>query len=141
MTDMSMLPLSKNVRVKTKKARKPKTERTKLKEQLDKLSKQQVYIRDSYTCQKCGKNNGTDYQASHVIPVSAGSKLRWDVKNMKVLCHHCHLNWWHKNPMEAAAWFQWKFPERWEYLQANRGIKKFSLVELRELVEELRGEQ
>lgn len=133
MTDMSMLPLAKPVRTKAKKTRKPKSPRAKLKDELDKLSKKIVYLRDSYTCQKCGKNNGTDYQASHVIPVSAGSKLRWDVKNMKVMCHHCHLNWWHKNPLEATEWFRWKFPDRYEYLQNNRGIKKFTLQELEDL--------
>lgn len=52
---------------------------------------------------------------------------------MKVMCYHCHLNWWHKNPMEAAEWFANKFPDRWEYLQANRGMQKFSISELEEL--------
>lgn len=121
------------------KTRKTKTERQKLVAQLDKLSRHQVYVRDDYTCQKCGKKDGRDYQASHVIPVSAGNKLRWDVKNMKVLCYHCHLNWWHKNPLEAAEWFMDTFPDRWEYLQANRGMQKFSIAELRDLVEEFKG--
>ena len=110
-----------------------KSDRKKLIDQLDKLSKQLVYQRDNYTCQRCGKNDGRDYQASHVIPVSAGQKLRWDIQNMKVLCYHCHLNWWHKNPIEASDWFKKTFPHRVEYLEANKGIYKFTITELEEL--------
>lgn len=112
---------------------KKKTDRQKLIDQLDKLSKQLVYQRDNYTCQHCGKNDGRDYQASHVIPVSAGKKLRWDLLNMKVLCYHCHLNWWHKNPLEASDWFNRTFPDRAKYLEENRGIYKFTEAELEEL--------
>lgn len=112
-----------------------KTPRKKLIDDLDKLSKKLVYIRDNYTCQRCGKNDGRDYQASHVIPVSAGMKLRWDLQNMKVLCHHCHLNWWHKNPLESAKWFEERFPERAAYLEEQKGLYKFSLSELEELKE------
>jgi hypothetical protein len=36
---------------------------------------------------------------------------------MKVLCYHCHLNWWHKNPIEAGRWFESKFPERVKELE------------------------
>ena len=118
---------------------KPTARKTLIKK-LDKLSKKVVYLRDDWTCQRCGKNDGSDYQASHVIPVSAGNKLRWDTKNMKVLCYHCHLNWWHKNPMEAAEWFAKTFPERWEYLQDNRGMYKFTLTELEELVKSLENQ-
>ena len=42
--------------------------------------------------------------------------------------------------MEAAAWFSEAFPDRWEYLQRNRGIKKFTLTELEELEESLKGQ-
>lgn len=56
---------------------------------------------------------------------------------MKILCYHCHINWWHKNPMEAAKWFEETFPDRWAYLQANRGIQKFTVAELEDLVVDL----
>lgn len=105
---------------------------------LDKLSKDVVRLRDGNTCQHCGKwVEGSGRHCSHVIPVSAGHKLRWDPLNMKILCYHCHINWWHKNPMEAAKWFEETFPERWEYLQANRGIYKFTIQELEDMVQEL----
>lgn len=25
----------------------------------------------------------------------------------------CHLNWWHKNPIEAAEWFKETYPDRY----------------------------
>ena len=115
-----------------------KITRKALSDKLDKVSKQIVKLRDGNVCQHCGKwVEGRDRQASHVIPVSAGSKLRWDPMNMKVLCNYCHLHWWHKNPMEAAQWFEEKFPDRWEYLQANRGIAKFTVPQLEDKLGEL----
>lgn len=121
---------------------KPKTKkvsRSKIIKKLDELIKTQAKIRDKYTCQKCGKKlEGSNAHGSHVIPVSAGNKLRWDIQNIKTLCYHCHLNWWHKNPVEAGHWFTFQFPDRWEYLQANRGIKIYKTFELQELLESLK---
>lgn len=112
-----------------------KTYRKQLIDQLDKLSKDVVRKRDGNICQHCSKwCEGTNRHVSHVIPVSAGNKLRWDPINMKILDFHCHIHWWHKNPMRAAEWFADKFPDRWEYLQANEGTYKFSLQELEDLV-------
>jgi 5-methylcytosine-specific restriction endonuclease McrA len=122
------------------KTRKHKTERQKLIIQLDKLSKDIVRQRDGNICQHCGKwCEGSNRQVSHVIPVSAGNKLRWDPMNMKILCYHCHINWWHKNPMESSVWFARTFPDRWEYIQANRGVAKISTAELVDKVRELSG--
>lgn len=116
-----------------------KTERQLACERLDKLVKQIVYIRDNNTCQHClVQVEGTNRHGSHVIPVSAGNKLRWDFINLKVLCFHCHMNWWHKNPVEAGEWFQKTFPDRWEYLQANRGIQQYKLHNLLDLEAELK---
>lgn len=94
---------------------------SKLKKRLMELVKQKVRERDNYTCQRTGqKVEGSNCHVSHVIPVSAGNALAFDMLNMKVLSYHSHLNWWHKNPIEAAEWFKNKFPDRWEYLQANK---------------------
>lgn len=117
-----------------------KTLRKQLITKLDKLSKDVVRKRDGNICQRCGKwVEGSNRQCSHVIPVSAGSRLRWEPLNMKVLCYHCHLSWWHKNPMRAKDWFEQQFPDRWVFLdeQDKLGSKKFSLTELEELVESL----
>ena len=97
---------------------KKKTEKRKLKDKLEKIVKQIVKIRDNYTCQKCGKKvEGVNCHASHVIPVSRDGRLAYDVRNMKVMCYHCHINWFHKHPVEAGRWFTEKFPHRWTYLE------------------------
>jgi len=113
--------------------------RKQLIKQLDNLSKDVVRKRDGNICQHCGKFvEGSNRHVSHVIPVSAGHKLRWEPLNMKVLCYRCHLSWWHKNPMRAYEWFSIKFPDRWEYLKEQEGIRKFSLQELEDLAVELK---
>lgn len=111
-----------------------KISRSKLIKELDELAKRIAKIRDEYTCQKCLKKvEGSDCHGSHVVPVSGGHKLRWDEWNIKALCYHCHMNWWHKNPREAAAWFNEKFPERAKYLDENRGTQKFYTEDLLDL--------
>lgn len=97
-----------------------KTERRKLKDKLEKLVKEFVKKRDRNTCQYCGKVvTGSNCHASHVIPVSRDGRLAFDDLNLKVLCYHDHINGWHKHPIEFGNWFQNKFPERWEYLEAK----------------------
>lgn len=124
---------------KTKLRKVSKKPTKKLKKLCDTLVKQIVKIRDNFTCQKCGKKvSGSDCQGSHVIPVSAGNKLAFDEMNLKVLCYHCHFNWWHKDPTAADKWFKEKFPERDAYLQANRGILQMKYTDFEELHERLK---
>jgi len=97
-----------------------KSEKRKIKDKLDKVIKTIVKIRDNYTCQHCQKKvEGSDCHGSHVIPVSRDGRLAFEPLNIKVLCYHCHLNWWHKHPIEAGEWFTSTFPERWEFLQQS----------------------
>jgi 5-methylcytosine-specific restriction endonuclease McrA len=101
--------------------RRKKGEVTKLKDKLWKLVRAEVIERDNSTCQKTGQHvEGSNCHVSHVIPKSAGNALRFDPMNLKVLSYHSHINWWHKNPLEAAEWFKEKFPDRWEYLQEHK---------------------
>lgn len=117
-----------------------KTPRKKLIDKLDKVAKDYIRARDGEICQHCHKPaTGSNRHVSHVIPVSQGNRLRWDDQNMKILCYHCHINWWHKNPMEAAAWFEETYPDRWEYLQNNRGIAKFSQGDLEDMITKYKG--
>lgn len=122
----------------SKMRRRKKTPEAKLKRECDALVKRIVSIRDRDICQKCGKEvYGSNRQRSHVIPVSAGNKLAFDPMNIKVLCLRDHLQWWHLNPLEAMQWFKQKFPERFEYLMANRGIQQMKLQDWIDLKESL----
>lgn len=90
---------------------------------LDEIAKGFAKERDGCICQFSGeKLSGSNAHGSHVIPVSRGLALRWDLNNIKCLSYHYHLNWWHKNPMEAASWFKQTFPERWEYLTLRKDV-------------------
>lgn len=114
---------------------------SKLKKKCDELVKEIVSIRDKDICQKCGERvYGSNRQRSHVIPVSAGNKLAFDPINIKVLCFHDHMSWWHKNPIEASTWFREKFPERALYLEENKGIKQMKYLDWVELKEKLEKE-
>ena len=94
---------------------------SKLKKKLMLLVKEYVKKRDNKTCQWCLKEvEGSNCHVSHVVPVSQGNALAFDPLNMKVLCYHCHLNKWHKRPLEATEWFISKFPDRYEYLEKHK---------------------
>lgn len=117
---------------------KPTVKRGRMKQILDGLASMVVRKRDEYRCQKCYKEiSGANAHCSHVIPKSAGDKLRWDLNNMKTLCYFHHLRWWHKNPLEASEWFKATFPDRWEYLEQNKGMAKFTDDELLEIKDKL----
>lgn len=115
-----------------------KSKRKKLTDKLDGLCRDIIYIRDNGLCQRCGKHvEGQDSHTSHVIPKSRGNFLRWDLLNLKLLCFHCHINFWHKSPIEAGRWFVMKFPARWMYLEPLKDKTiKYTIPDLEELVEE-----
>ena len=95
-------------------------------------AKRCVKERDNWTCQRCGKIvDGANCHASHILNVGAYKSLELDPSNMKVLCGMpCHLSWWHKNPLEAAEWFNEKFPDRYFYLKeiAKKKLKYLQLL-------------
>lgn len=94
-----------------------KTPKAKIKKKLELVVKAIVKLRDKNVCQHCGKYvEGANCHASHVIPVSRDGRLAFDPMNLKVLCYHCHLNWWHKHPTESGKWYESKFPERMKSL-------------------------
>ena len=117
---------------------KKKPQKSRLIKQLDKLCSTYIKLRDRNICQWCGKYvEGVNAHCSHVIPKSHGNALRFDEMNMKILCWHCHINIFHKNPLEAAEWFKGKFPERWEYLQTKKNeIVKFSIEDYQNMIAE-----
>ena len=118
------------------KIKKPKT--TNLKSQLYKkvlkLAKEYIKKKNKYTCQRCGKKwlKWANCQASHIIPVSWDRRLAVDHWNMKVLCYNCHLQWRHKNPLEASDWLKEKFPDRVLYLKDKYINKPMGTIDISE---------
>lgn len=121
--------------------RRKKTDKRKLIDRCEALWKEIVKRRDNFTCQHCGKTNliGANCHASHVVPRSRSRRLAIDPINGKVLCHHCHLNWWHKHPVESGQWFRDSFPVRWEYLSDEERISEtLTIVWYQDRLEELK---
>ena len=126
---------------KIKKIKPKKPSRSKLKKDLDKLVKDSIKTRDNFTCQYCGKKvSGSDCHASHVISVGSHADMQFEPLNLKVLCYHHHINWWHKLPTESGDWFKQKFPERMKYLDDRKQQSiKLKDFELQLLIDEYRA--
>lgn len=61
-------------------------------------SKNNIFIRDEYSCVYCGKRN-IDLTLDHVIPVSKGGKNTWD--NLVTACKSCNSKKGDRTPEEA----------------------------------------
>ncbi len=124
-----------------RKTPKKKTPLRKLHDKCWKMAGLVVKLRDDYQCQHCGAMmRGKGAHTSHVLPKSTHGALRYVLENLKCLCYHCHMNWWHKNPMEAAKWFEKTFPERWEKISKMPRLKRYTIEDLEEILEELTAE-
>lgn len=49
-----------------------------------------VFRRDDYTCQACGKRGKGDLEADHELPFALFPDLRFEVLNGRTLCKDCH---------------------------------------------------
>lgn len=49
--------------------------------------------------------------ASHIYSKGAHPAMRYDLDNVKALCYKCHIEWWHKEPMEAKDWLEQVLPK------------------------------
>ena len=121
--------------------RKSKSERAILTDKLDEVCGQITKITFGHICQKCLKEvHGRNAHASHVYAKGVGASWRrFDLLNLKLLCYHCHRQWWHKEPMIAKPWFAKKFPVRAKYLDKKYGDQSahpITTAEMRELLEE-----
>ena len=48
-----------------------------------------IFLRDNYTCRKCGMQGGR-LQAHHIKSWKTHPELRWDIGNGETLCLACH---------------------------------------------------
>lgn len=65
-----------------------------------KFSRANIYARDKYRCQYCGKRPPTeDLTFDHVIPVAKGGKKRWN--NIVTACFQCNHRKGGQTPAQA----------------------------------------
>ncbi len=131
----------KTVMLQRRRMRAKVTPRRKLINDLDDVVRAIVRKRDKGICQWCGKSvEGCNSHDSHIIPKSRGNALRWDLKNHILLCYHCHINKWHKDPIDAWGWLCINRPEQCAYAEDHRhDTKQFKIKDLEQLLAELQG--
>ena len=79
-----------------------------------KFSKQNVFIRDRYKCQYCGKKfNALELTYDHVMPKSRGGKTEWE--NIVASCIPCNTKKGNKTPKEARMKLR-KIPTRPDWI-------------------------
>ena len=111
-----------------------KTERKKLIDKLDDLTREIVRKRD-VVCQHCGKTSSeAQLQISHTV-TRGWFGARWDLLNVMLLCAGCH-QLWHKDPAFMVEWMKEKFPGRIKYLASVKKCRAWKNWELKELIEE-----
>ena len=115
--------------------KKKKTERTKIRNKLDK--EYSIAVRAVNKCEYCGQE-GT-LNAHHIFGRS-NFGVRWDLDNGVCVCvsHHVFGKLsFHKSPIEMIEWIKGVRGEEWyERLREKaKEIKKYSIGELKELLE------
>lgn len=115
------------VKKKTGRKKRIDGELTSLDKMLDIAIRLASRARDRNQCVWCGSR--LKLNTAHVIPKRNKHALRWDMLNVMQLCYRCHLERWHKDPLEAAAWFRSEYPDRAGYLEARRGMDKHFTVQ------------
>ena len=126
---------------KPEKHKKKKQGVTKIRKECEDLAKLIAKQRAGWVCQKCDNGviiSGSNCHGSHIIPVSHGNVLRFDPINILCLCFFHHRQWWHKNILEAADWFEKTFPERKIYIDERKNnIVKFKYEDYQNMKIEL----
>jgi 5-methylcytosine-specific restriction endonuclease McrA len=64
-----------------------------------KLTRREVFIRDGFTCQYCGRTGTSDLTIDHVVPKSRGGGHSWD--NLVSACKSCNHRKGGRLPGEA----------------------------------------
>lgn len=65
------------------------------------LSRDNIFLRDDYTCQYCAKHfHSKELTLDHVFPVSRGGGKTWE--NLTTACHRCNHRKGNRTPEEAS---------------------------------------
>lgn len=76
---------------------------------LNALLHELLRLRDGDKCLRC--SGRVWLQMSHIYPKGTHRRLEFDPTNLKLLCHKCHIPWWHANPKEAWDWLEATLPK------------------------------
>ncbi|MER3603691.1 MAG: HNH endonuclease [Thermus sp.] len=63
------------------------------------LARREVFTRDHYTCQYCGRQGG-ELTVDHILPKSRGGRSTWE--NLVTACRACNLKKGGRTPEEAG---------------------------------------
>lgn len=119
----------KELKLKARKKPRRKTARLKTEEDLDALAKKILIVSRGENCERCAD---IPVYSSHIFPKGTYKRMRWMTQNLLLLCYQCHMEFWHKHPMEAKRWFEEKFPGRYEQLLIwTRQMPAIDLKEIR----------
>jgi hypothetical protein len=101
---------------------------TKLNNELWLLVANWIKKRDGNQCWHCKKvyDNKSAIHCSHILPKGEYPNYAFQSWNLKTLCMHCHLQWWHKNPIAATIWFQSEYPVQHAKAVEMMGLYKSS---------------
>lgn len=91
------------------------------KKQSVRFSRNNLLIRDNFTCQYCEKRlNSWDLTVDHVVPRVKGGKTKWE--NVASACYICNSIKGHRTKMKPI-----KTPTKPDYYQLIDNIKKFPI--------------
>lgn len=91
------------------------------------FSRRNIYKRDKYTCQYCGRRRPTeDLSIDHVVPRSSGGKLSWT--NCVISCLECNVKKGNRTLKEAGMRLirQPTKPDWAPYLELTLGYRRQS---------------
>lgn len=89
-------------------------------QELDRLCRQLIFLRDHETCQRTGSKKRLQW--CHVFSRGIHS-LRWEPDNSLVLSAGSHLKA-HLQPLEFSRWFEETHPDRAAHLRLLRQTKR-----------------
>lgn len=95
------------------------------------LSRREVFNRDKFTCQYCGRHGQRDLTLDHVLPRHRGGRHTWE--NLVTACKGCNHRKAARTPQEAKmALMRQPYQPRvnsyyvvYPYLQSEEGWRKF----------------
>lgn len=89
-----------------------------------KLSRRNIFIRDRYTCQYCGKaGTNANLTLDHCTPRSRGGRFSWD--NLVTACIDCNSRKGNRTPAEAGMGLLRGMPKRMEVFEYLQNVVKF----------------